>query len=379
MTLKALGGFALAAVAAIAVYVLRHAEPTRAHGLAASAPEAPVAVRVATAALGDMPLVLEAVGRVEAKASVLVKPRIDGQVAEVVFREGSLVRRGQALFRLDPSVLLAQQRQAEALIARDEAQVAKLEGDVQRQRTLAGQGFISSSGLSQVEADLRSAQATVKADRAALDSARLQLSFTQVFSPLDGVAGAAQIPLGGSVKANDTTLVVVNQVQPVYVSFPVPESQLAALRKAAAQGAVPVSAVVEGASAPFSGTLAFVDNAIDRATGSILAKGTFANEGLAMTPGQFAHVTVRVGTLSGALHVPAAAIESGVQGPYAYVVKADSTVELRHLVTTSQSAGEVAVVKGLSAGERVVVSNQARLRDKAHVAITASAGGASAP
>jgi multidrug efflux system membrane fusion protein len=377
MISRGLALIALGAAAAASIYALHRSRAAAPAG--DPTPAAPVNVTVAIATVGDVPLVFSASGRVEARASVQVKARIDGQVADVSFREGSPVRKGQLLFQLDRAVLEAQARQAEGVIARDEAQLAKLRSDRERNEALARQGFISPSGLAQTEADAQAAQATLNADRAARDSTRLQLAFSRVVAPVDGIAGIVQVPIGGTVKANDTTLVVVNQVQPVYVSFAVPEPQLAPLREALQRGPVPVSAAVTGASQPSTGQLAFIDNAVDPTSGSIMAKALFDNRELSLTPGQFAQATVQLGVVRQVLRVPEQAIESGIDGPFAFAVTSLSTVEIRPLKTGLQSGGQIVVTGGLAPGDRVVTSNQARLRDKSPVAVVDGAASGSAP
>ncbi|MDB5888560.1 MAG: efflux transporter periplasmic adaptor subunit [Rhodocyclales bacterium] len=339
------------------------------------APVVSVNVTVAQVAQRDLPLTITAVGRAEAKASVAVKSRLDGQVAEVAYAEGKPVRKGQLLLRLDPAVLQAQQRQAEGVLARDEAQLIKLKGDYERNLALFGQGFISKGGVSQSEGDMHAAEASVKADRASLDNARLQLGYARVIAPMDGVAGALLLPVGGAAKANDTTLLVINQIKPIYVSFSLPEAQLAPLRQAMNKGEVPVSASIGGIDKPLLGKLAFVDNAVDITSGAITAKGIFTNADGMLTPGQFAQVTVQLDKLPKALVVPSQAVESGVDGPYAFVINADSSVSIRQLKVGADTDGYRVVMSGLAAGERVVTTGQAQLRNKTKVSITTAASG----
>ncbi len=340
----------------------------------------PLSVTVAEVQQRDLPLTISAIGRTEAKASVLVKSRLDGQVSEVAYTEGQTVHKGQLLLRIDPALLEAQQRQAEGVLARDEAQLTKLQGDYQRNSALMSQGFISESGLSQSKADLQAAQSTLKADRAALDSARLQLGYTRIAAPMDGVAGALLLPVGGGAKANDTTLLVINQIQPIYVSFSLPESQLAPVKAAQRKGPVIVTATVAGIDHALTGKLAFIDNTVDPTSGAITAKAVFANADSALTPGQFAQVVLQLDSVPNTLVVPAQAVESGVDGSYAFVVNADSSVSLRQLKLGPQAGGYQAVLAGLAKGERVVMTGQERLRDKGKVTIsTAPAAARTSP
>ncbi len=329
----------------------------------------PVSVTVAVVEERDLPLTLTASGRAEAMASVAVKARLDGQVAEVAYAEGRAVRKGQLLMRFDSAVLESQQRQAEGVVARDEALLAKATSDYQRNVSLVEKGFISKSGLSQSLADQGSAQANLKADKANLDNARLQLGYARITAPMDGMAGAAQLHVGGAAKANDTTLLVINQVNPILVAFPVPESRLASLKLAQGKGPVPVSATIEGITKPMRGKLAFIDNAVDPTSGTILAKAVFENPDSMLTPGQFAQVSVQLDSLRSALAVPIQAVESGVDGPYAFVVNADATVAIRHLTVGAEASGYRVATSGLAVGERVVMTGQAQLRDKTKVSI----------
>ena len=338
----------------------------------AAAPEAPTAVTVDTVQRRDLAVTTDAVGRAEAKTSVSITSRVDGQVAEVDFQEGRPVRRGQLLLRMDSAALDAQRRQAEGVVARDQAQLARLSADFARNRSLSTQGFISQGALSQSDADLKAMQATLKSDEAALDDARLQVEFTRIVAPIDGVAGALQLPRGGGAKANTTTLLVINQVDPVYVTFSLPEGELAPLKQALARGDVPVSATIEGLSAPIAGRVAFVDNAVDATTGAITVKAIFSNPAGLVTPGQFARVSVRVGQLDGMLCVPASAVESGVDGTYLFVLKPDSTVAIRKIEVGIEAAGYRVVRSGVAAGERVVTGGQARLHNQARVTIQAA-------
>ncbi len=365
----------LALTAILVTASLRNAAPVSS---SAPAEGPPAAVSVAAVERRDLPYLVKASGRAEAKASVTVKSRIDGQVAAISFNEGSPVRKGQVLLRMDPDPAEAQLQQAKALVARDQAQLERLAGDARRNTSLYEQGFISNSGLSQTQADLRAAEATLKADQASVASARLQHDFTSVLAPVDGVAGAALLPVGGAAKANDTALVVVNQVKPIYITFAVPETELGRLRHAIAKGAVPVSASIPGFNTVLSGRLAFVDNAVDPTTGTILAKASFANQDGGLTPGQFADVRVTVEHVSDVLVVPAAAVESGIDGPFVFVVKDNSTVEIRSIKVVTEIDGASVVAAGLAPGERVVTDGQSHLRAGKRVTVVSTPASASA-
>ena len=354
-------------LALVAIAWLRSTRPDSDKIAAAS--EVPTPVIIDTVQRRDLPVTTEAVGRAEAKTSISVTSRVDGQVAEVDFKEGKPVHRGQLLVRMDSAALDAQRRQAEGVVARDQAQLARLNADFDRNKSLSAQGFISPGALNQSDSDLKAMQATLKSDEAALDDARLQVEFTRIVAPIDGVAGALQLPRGGGAKANTTTLLVINQVDPVYVAFSLPEGELAPLKQALTRGEVPVSATIEGLPATIVGRVAFVDNAVDATTGAITVKAIFGNLGGLVTPGQFARVSVRVGALNDVLCVPSSAVESGVDGTYLFVVQPDSTVAIRKVEVGIESAGYRVVRSGVAAGERVVTQGQGRLHNQAHVTI----------
>lgn len=337
-----------------------------------SAQAIPISVSVALVERRDLPILIKASGRAEAKASVTVKSRLDGQVAAILFMEGKAVSKGQVLLRMDPAPSAANLRQTKALVARDEAQLEKFVNDFQRNTELFDQGFISKSGLGQSEADMHAARATLKADQANVDLARLQLEFTNVVSPVNGVAGAALLPAGGAARANDTALVVVNQVQPIYISFSVPEIELVRLKHAMAKGVVSVTTSVLGSAADLTGQLVFIDNAVDPTTGAILAKASFANDKGELTPGQFSVVKIPVDRMSNAIVVPTMAVEGGLNGPFVFVMKPDSTVEIRQISVAAEVDGLSAVSSGLAPGERVVTAGQAHLRAGSQVSLASA-------
>ncbi|MBV8379359.1 MAG: efflux RND transporter periplasmic adaptor subunit [Paucibacter sp.] len=361
----------VSALAAAAVLARLAFKDTAADAHASQAVPA-VSVSLGTATVGDMALGFEAAGRAEAKASVQLKSRVDGQVAEVAFQEGQSVHKGQLMYRLDPAVYQTAARQAEGTLARDQAQLVKLRSDADRNEALFRQGFIAESVLTQSRADLNAMQASLTTDRAALDNARLQLGYCNIVAPYDGVAGATQLPLGGAAQANVTTLVVINQVDPINVSFPVPEARLESLKAALHRGAVRVTARAQGGERVFAGALSFIDNGVDAASGSILAKALIDNRDHALTPGQFLAVTVQVDELRQVLSVPSAAVESGVDGPYAFVLAHDTRVALRRLKVGAAAGGRTVVLEGLQPGEHVVTSGQSRLRDGDAVNIDAA-------
>jgi len=327
----------------------------------------PVPVTTATAALRDIPVTLKVVGRGEAYESVALKARVDGQVAAVLFTEGQQVKQGDVLVRLDPTDFAARLAQAGAASARDEALIAKSRADTARYTALKERNFVSEEKVNEVRTNEAAASANLRASRAAEEFSRLQLSYTTIRAPISGVVGARLVFPGSSVKANDTTLALVNRVRPLLVSFSVPERHLPRLRAAMAAGAAQSGFLGVDVSLPGDaaqrtrGEVHFLDNAVDSATGTILMKARLANDGETFTPGQFLNVTLLLDTLRGAVTVPNEALQQGAEGNFIYVVKADSTVEMRRVETAASEAGVTAIAKGLNSGETVVTDGQLRL------------------
>jgi multidrug efflux system membrane fusion protein len=328
-------------------------------------PKAAPTVPVTTAAVvrKSMPLKLEAIGNVEPSTTVAVKSRIDGQITAVHLTDGRDVAKGDLLFELDARALEAQVRQMEATLQRDRALVANQVAKEKRYSELLAQGFISPDAYNQIKTDLDAGRATAEANEANLQSARVQLSYTRIYAPIAGRAGKVQIQLGNVVKANDTTpLVTINAVMPIYVSFAVPEQHLARIRSFLAKGALAVRARPTGDTQTVSdGTLTFIDNAVDQQTGTIRLRATFANRDSALWPGQFASVTVTLDRQDNAIVVPADALQNGPKGPYVYVVRSDSSAEMRSVKIDRTDGPEAVIAEGVKEGETVVVSGQIRL------------------
>jgi multidrug efflux system membrane fusion protein len=334
-------------------------------------PPAPVSVAAVTAQ--TVPVRLRAIGNVEAKTTVAVKARVDGQIVAVNFKEGQHVAKGDILFQLDPRAFEAALHQAEANLARDQANADHSAMQERRYADLLEKNFISKDAYAQFRTNADTAGAVVKASRAAVETARLNLQYCTIRSPIDGFAGRAMLQLGNVVKANDVTpLVIVNQVRPIYVMFAVPEQALGEIRRYMAEGALPVTvgSKEEGKGAPLAtGRLGFIDNSVDTSTGTIKLRAEFDNRDLALWPGQFVTVSIELHAQQNALAVPTLAVQNGPQGEYVFVLKPDSTVEVRK-VTVARVEGDLAVVaEGLAAGEQVVTRGQLRLVPGAKVVV----------
>lgn len=342
----------------------------------------PVPVTVAQAQERTMPLALRAVGHVEAIASVAVRPRVGGELQRVHFSEGQPVSAGQTLFTIDPRPYEAALREAEARLARDQALLRKAETDVVRYEDLVKRDFVTREQFDQVKASVESLRATVAADAAAVDSAKLQLDYCSVTSPVTGRTGTLGVKTGNLVKANDDkSLVTVNQTRPIHVSFAVPAEHLSAVRGKAGDG-LPVNAHLPNEDgAPEAGKLAVVDNTVDAATSTILLKAVFPNEGERLWPGQFVDVELVLEEQKGRLVVPAAAVQTGQKGTYVYVVDAEGKAEQRPVKVARQDEHDAVLDEGLRPGETVVTDGQLRLVPGAKVEVKeglgASGGGRS--
>jgi len=335
-----------------------------------TAPEAaaqPVVAGLVTQA--DVPIQITGIGRVQPIATVLVKSRLDGQIAKIAFEEGQEVKAGDLLFSLDDRALVAQLGQAEAVLARDRAQLVRAQLELKRQQELAQRDFASRQKLEQSQSDAAALEATVHASEAAVDSARVQLSYATIRSPIDGRTGSVSLKEGNVIKANDQPLVTITQMRPIYVAFTMPERDLASIRAALAKGPVPVSVAPPNNTAETeTGTLTFIDNQVDTATGTIALKATFDNAHNTLWPGQFVQVTVTLGIQQNATVVPSAAVQTGQNGLYVFVIKPDLTAEVRP-VTVARTQGNVSVIgSGLAVGERVVLEGQLRLANGTRVA-----------
>jgi membrane fusion protein, multidrug efflux system len=333
--------------------------------------EPPVPVLVAKVAQQTVAVRIRAIGNVEAYATVALKSRVDGQIVQVNFKEGQRVRKGEVLFKIDSRPFEAALRQVEANLLRDTAQQEQARSQERRYQELLQKNFISKEAYAQIRTNADTAAAAALASRAAVDNARLQLEYCTIRSPLDGFVGKVMLQMGNMVKANDTNpLVVINQVQPIYVNFAVPEQALSEIRSYMAKGALPVEALPPNSDrAAAVGTLSFVDNAVDTTTGTIRLKGVFPNRDSALWPGQFVNVSLKLYDQKDALLVPSQAVQTGPKGQYVYVVKSDMTAEVRKVELARVDGDYAIIAKGLANGETVVVKGQLRVAPGTKVTI----------
>jgi len=322
-----------------------------------------VPVTVATVVQKSMPVDIRVIGSAEAYSNVAVHAQITGELTSVGFKEGDDVKKGQVLFTLDRRPLEATLQQAEATLRRDLAQAANARAQAARYQDLQTRGIATREQVDQTSANAGALEATVGADRAAIESAKVQLQYATIAAPIAGRTGALMVHAGNLVRANDTTpLVVINQVTPIFVSFAIPEAQLPVLKRYMGLGSVTVEAQPPSETGPTSrGRISFVDNAVDAMTGTIKIKSTFPNSDRRLWPGQFVNVIVTLTTDPGAIVVPSTAVQAGQQGDYVFVVKADQTVDLRVVAVARTNGTESVITKGLRTGETVVTDGQLRL------------------
>ena len=326
---------------------------------ARGAPPAPVHVRPVTTA--DVPRVLSAVGNVRASASVGVTPRVTGELVDVRFTEGQEVESGQELVLIDPRPFESALREKRAVLAKSEAQLAKANDDRRRYGKLVGGGYVSREAYEQTATDAAALRATVQADRAAVESAALDLAYCTVTAPIGGRVSALNVDKGNMVKSTDATpIVTIDTLSPIYVTFSVPEAQLPVILERMAAGDVPVTATPTG-GAPETGRLTLVDNTVDTRTGTIRLRASFDNPQRRLWPGQFVQVALPLGVAEQALVVPSRAVQSGRDERYVYLVDAEGRAVYRPVTPLFEHEGETVVGEGLAPGDRVVVDGQVRL------------------
>lgn len=343
----------------------------------------PAAIRVDTAlaSRSDVPVYLTGLGTVQGYYTVTVSARVDGELQSVEFQEGQMVKPGDLLARIDPRPYQAALDQAVAAKAKDIAQLANARLDLQRYETLAPQEFTSQQTLETQRALVGQLEAQLLADQAAIDNARTQLDYTSIRSPIAARTGIRLTDPGNIVRAAaGTGIVVLTQVQPIAIVFTLPADTLPVVRKAMYAGPVEVLALARDADAMLGrGRLALIDNQVDQNTGTLRLKAIFPNEDNRLWPGDFVNAKLLAHTRVHALTVPSVAVQRGPAGVFAYVVRADSTVEMRPLEIGEESDGTTVVEKGLQEGERVTTSNQYRLQPGARVQVLNSGTAVRAP
>jgi membrane fusion protein, multidrug efflux system len=334
-----------------------------------------VPVSVATVIQKNVPVDVRMIGNVEAYTTVSIKAQVNGQLKRAYFREGEEVKKGDLLFTIDPRPYEAALKQAEANLAKDTATAEKARNDASRYAKLYKAEVVSKEQFEQFRSTAESLDAVVQADRAAIENAKVNLGYCTIRSPNSGITGSFLVHEGNVVKENETVLVVINQVSPVYVNFSVPEQYLKDIEENRRKNPLKVIAAPPGGKRPSEGILTFVDNAVDTTTGTIRLKGTFENQEKQLWPGQFVNVVLTLSTQLNALTVPSQAVQAGQQGEYVFVVRPDLTVEPRQVIVNRRINGETVVDKGLKPGETVVTDGQLRLIPGSVVSVKQIPGG----
>jgi multidrug efflux system membrane fusion protein len=328
-------------------------------------------VLVVTAAQKSVPVQIRAVGNAEPFATVSVKSQVTGVLTKAHFKEGQDVKLGQLLFTIDPRPLEAAVKQAEANLARDNAQLKNMREQVKRYAELVEKQYVSREQYDQIRTNADAMESVVDAGKAALDNAKVQLSYCYIYSPLNGRVGSLLVYEGNLVRVNDgAPLIVINQVSPMNVTFAVPEQHLGDIKRHMAGGQLKVSASFPSDEGRQElGVLEFVDNAVDRSTGTIKLKAVFTNNERRLWPGQFINVALTLTTQVNAVVLPSEAVQVGQEGQHVFVVKPNKTVEVRPVTLGSTNDGEAVITKGLAAGEQVVREGQFLLGPESRIEI----------
>jgi membrane fusion protein, multidrug efflux system len=334
----------------------------------------PVPVQVAPVTQIAAPLTISANGVVEPLQTVAVQAQVGGTLDAVAFHEGDDVQAGQILFRIDARPFEAALRQAQAALARDEAQMQNAQRDAERYKALAEKDYVTKSQADQASSSAASLRATVVADSATVDNAKLNLGYTTIRAPIAGRTGRLLVRQGNLVRSNADPLVVINQLRPILVRFPVVQHDFPAVQRRTAQGPVTVRvATADSGRVNESGTLAFLDNAVDSLTGTVTAKARFANQTNLLWPGEYVRATVELSVQANAIAIPTRAVLAGQQGSYVFVIGGDKTAKVRP-ISVGREVGEMTTIEqGLTAGEQVVVDGQSRLTPNAKVDVKAIA------
>lgn len=349
----------------LALAALMHACSSKKH----KPVERPVPVVASVAHRKSVPVQMTAMGSVEAFQTISVRSRITAQIQKVLFREGQDVKKGDLLLELDCRTYEAALRQAQANLGRDKAHARHASEQSRRYADLVKKDYVARELYEQIQANSAALEATVKADEAFVESNRVQMQYCSIHSPIDGRTGMLKVNQGNIIKADDTEILTINQIQPIHVAFAIPEKDLPRVRKYLAEKKLTVSAFIPGEERPETGELSFVDNAIDRTTGTITLKGTFSNRDKRLVPGQYVNVVLTLATVPDAILVPTRSVEQGQAGQYIYVIRPDATVEVRQVSIGQAFDDETVVLKGIKAGERVVTDGQMRLLPGAKVAV----------
>jgi multidrug efflux system membrane fusion protein len=347
----------------------------------ASVPAPQIPVTAGIAEKKDVPQFVRGIGTVQAYKTVTMKTRVDGEIVKVSFKEGQDVKAGDQLFQIDPRPYQAALDAAMATKKRNEAQLAGAILDLERYGKLIGPGYQSRQSFDQQQATVESLKASIAADQAAIDTARLNLEYANIRAPIDGRTGQRLVDLGNLVQAaQGTNLVTITQVKPIFVNFTVPQDFTDAIRRNQAAGALTVLAYgSDDKTLLAEGKLSLIDNQIDMATGTLRLKATFANADERLWPGEFVNVRLVLSMRSSCVTVPQRAVMQGATGYYAYVIRPDGTVERRTVEVAGMQDGVAIIEKGIAEHDKVVVDGQYRLTDGARIKAEEARPAAEAP
>ena len=373
MARRLIGGAAIFALVAIAVFFWLRVEKQVPQAVAQTAGQA-IPVTAGTVAVEDVPVFLHGIGTVQAYNTVAVKSRVDGQIVKINFKEGEEVKVGDPLFQIDPRPYQSALETAQAAKEKDEAQLVGAKLDLDRYEKLLGPGWQTKQSYDQQKATVEQFQAAIKGDTAQIENAKLNLSYADIRSPIDGRLGARLVDTGNLVHASDNTpLVMITEVKPIFVSFTLPQETLDEVHENNKQAPLVVRAYSGDDKKQLAeGKLTLIDNMIDQATGTIHLKARFDNDDERLWPGEFVNLRLILSTRKGAATVPQQTVQVGPNGYYAYVIKPDNTVERRAVEVASMQDGLAVITKGLTVGENVVVDGQYRLTEGARVNPTAA-------
>lgn len=366
-----MSGLLVCAVAVAVVLQLRakNSAVATANSQGQAAPAVPVLV--ATAGTQDVPVILRGLGTVQAFNTAPLKSQVGGAVTQINFKEGQDVHTGDVLIQLDARPYQAVLDQAKATLTKDQALLANAQTDLQRYTKLLAQNFTPEQQYATQKSTVAQDQAAGQNDEAAIRAAQLNVDYASIKSPIDGVTGIRQVDVGVLVQSNSQTLVTVTQIQPIYVMFTLPEADIAPIRQAMAKGQLKVQAYVASDDKQIAeGVLDLVDNAVDATTGTVKLKAEFPNQDKALWPGEFVNAHLVLKVAHDGVTVPSVAIQTGPKGSFTYVVKDDSTVEMRPVTITQTDNNSALVGSGLKAGERVVTAGQFKLQSGTKVQVS---------
>ena len=377
MVRRLIGGAAIFALAAIAMFFWLRVEKQVPQAVAQTAGQA-IPVTAGTVAVEDVPVFLHGIGTVQAYNTVAVKSRVDGQIVKINFKEGEEVKVGDPLFQIDPRSYQSALETAQAAKEKDDAQLVGAKLDLDRYEKLLAPGWQTKQSYDQQKATVEQFQAAIKGDIAQIENAKLNLSYADIRSPIDGRLGARLVDTGNLVHASDNTpLVMITELKPIFVSFTLPQETLDEVHENNKQAPLVVRAYSGDDKKQLAeGKLTLIDNMIDQATGTIHLKARFDNDDERLWPGEFVNLRLILSTRKGAATVPQQTVQVGPNGYYAYVIKPDNTVERRAVEVASMQDGLAVITKGLTVGENVVVDGQYRLTEGARVNPSKAAPGA---